>query len=177
MKLAARRNWQRARREKEKAGGSCRIVALASRVKPTSATSFSLSLSFFSLFREARWLDGCGSLPRLHLSDSRIGEFVAWRNCQTRRQPTQSTKPSQRNESKFNPLCSVAAARFNPRTRLRVSVVFCHFDALTGWRRASKPLRRALILLIRTMSFSSLDIWLSIGFIVEKSLIYILIKW
>ena len=94
---------------------------------------FLFSFSLFFFFRESGWLDGCGPLPRLHLPDSRIGEFVAWRNCQTRRQPTQpgETEPKKRIE--------IQSIMFHRRGSIQSentlapncdSVVFCRFDPL-----------------------------------------------
>lgn len=112
--------------KKKLVGDSCRIVMSVLRVKTTSAAFRP------PFFREARWLDGCGLVPRLHLFDSRIGEFVAQRNCRTGdNRRNDRTKETNRNSIHYVPSSRLDPIREHTCTELAS-------DPPTEWRRVSK---------------------------------------
>lgn len=68
---------------------------------------FSLpSLFFFFFSKESRWLDGCGSC---HVCVFSIREI-----CRTRENWLAKRQAKERNESTFNPLCSIVSIRGDP---------------------------------------------------------------
>ena len=139
---------------------------LASRVKLTCAafrpTSSSLSFFFFSFFFLSRigligWMRAAATSASSRLADRRICRVTELPDSAT----TDATRRNRAKETNRNSIHSVPSPRLDSiREHACAELRLCCFlpfrPSLTGRRRVSKPLRRALILLIRTMSFSSL---------------------